>query len=186
MIKGGIGGANTSTGLKFEKRTNLHDFIKSLDGYMVTPNDKKDVTTSRWLIHYKNEEVGEIFKQHGLYRYLDEFEGYNWKKILSKKILPDDGIFVIANNTVYIIEKKYQARAGSVDEKLQTCDFKKKQYKKLFAPLNKDVEYYYLLEKEWFERDEYKDVFDYIISSGCHYYFDYIPFNKLGLPIPEK
>ena len=31
--------------------------------------------------------------------------------------------------------------AGSVDEKLQTCDFKKKQYQKLLSQLNMEVQY---------------------------------------------
>lgn len=56
-----------------------------------------------------------------------------------------------------------QNGAGSVDEKIQTCDFKKKQYKKLFAPLNKEVQNMYLLNKKWFDVPGYKDTFDYII-----------------------
>ena len=46
---------------------------------------------------------------------------------------------------------KYQEVTGSVDEKLQTCDFKKKQYKKLMAPFNIEVEYIYILSPD-FER----------------------------------
>ena len=44
-----------------------------------------------------------------------------------------------------IIEIKYQEVAGSVDEKLQTCDFKKKQYERLLRPLKLIVEYCYVL-----------------------------------------
>ena len=83
-------------------------------------------------------------------------------------------------NYNFIIEKKYQARAGSVDEKLQTCDFKKKQYIKLFAPLNIKVEYYYVLN-EWFDKPQYRDVFDYIQSVGCKYFIVELPFNELNL-----
>ena len=72
----------------------------------------------------------------------------------------------------------------SVDEKLQTCDFKLKQYRKLFAPLNKEVKYYFLLDKSWFDKPAYRDVLDYIIAVGCGYYFNYIPLDVLGLPIP--
>jgi hypothetical protein len=46
---------------------------------------------------------------------------------------------------MYIIEIKYQETAGSVDEKLQTCDFKKKQYERLLRPLKLIVEYCYVL-----------------------------------------
>ena len=94
-------------------------------------------------------------------------------------------MYVIADNTFYVIECKFQKVAGSVDEKLQTCDFKKKQYKKLLAPLNMEVEYIYLLS-DWFQKPEYKDVLDYIISVGCSYYFNYIPLSKFGLPNPQE
>ena len=83
------------------------------------------------------------------------------------------------------IEVKHQHTEGSVDEKLQTCDFKKKQYKKLLSRLNIEVEYVYILSR-WFDAPRYKDVLDYIISVGCQYYFDYIPLQKLGLPVPEQ
>ena len=68
---------------------------------------------------------------------------------------------------------------------MQTCDFKRKQYQKLMAPLNVDVEYIYLLS-DWFRDYKYKDVLDYIISMHCQYYFEYIPLTKLGLPVPKK
>ena len=71
------------------------------------------------------------------------------------------------------------------DEKLQTCDFKRKQYQKLMAQLNIDVEYIYLLSN-WFKNPKYKDVLDYIISVRCQYYFEYIPLTKLGLPVPDN
>lgn len=79
---------------------------------------------------------------------------------------------------------KFQKVAGSVDEKLQTCDFKRKQYTKLMAPLNIEVEYIYILS-DWFNTPAYKDTLDYVISAGCHYYFKYLPLHKLGLPVPK-
>ena len=111
--------------------------------------------------------------------------GVDWKNIISKKLLPDDSIYVIINNTFFIIECKFQQVAGSVDEKLQTCDFKKKQYQKLLSNLNMEVEYVYLLSN-WFRKPEYRDVLDYIISVHCRYYFEYIPLQVLGLPIPPN
>lgn len=88
------------------------------------------------------EQVAYIFKKTALYRFLDS-RGVDWKSILSKKFLPDDSIYVVCNNTFFVIEYKFQKVAGSVDEKLQTCDFKKKQYKKLLSQLNMEVEYIY-------------------------------------------
>ena len=78
---------------------------------------------------------------------------------------------------------KFQKVDGSVNEKLQTCDFKKKQYRKLMAQLNIEVEYIYILS-DWFKKPEYKDTLDYIISVGCQYYFHYLPLQKLGFPMP--
>jgi len=174
MIKNGKGGGNTKTGLVFEGKTDLATFLNSQDGYRVTDG----------IVFYNGEKVARIFKKHGFYRYLKEV-GIDWSKIISKKLLPDDSIYVIINNTLFIIECKYQQVAGSVDEKLQTCDFKRKQYQKLMAQLNIDVEYIYLLS-EWFKNPKYKDVLDYIISMRCHYYFEYIPLTKLGLPVPPN
>lgn len=68
--------------------------------------------------------------------------------------MPDDCIFVLINNTFFIIEIKHQETPGSVDEKLQTYDFKKKQYQKILSNLNCKVEYWYLLSW-WFAKDEY-------------------------------
>ncbi len=99
-------------------------------------------------------------------------------------MLPDEAIYMIVNNTLFIIEMKFQKVAGSVDEKLQTCDFKKKQYKKLMSAMNVDVEYIYILS-DWFKHQSYKDTLDYIISVGCQYYFEYLPLKKLGLPMPN-
>ena len=81
------------------------------------------------------------------------------------------------------MENEFQKVAGSVDEKLQTCDFKRKQYAKLMAVLNIEVEYIYILN-DWFKKAQYKDTLDYVISVGCQYYFKYLPLQKLGLPVP--
>ena len=174
MKKGGSGGANTKTGLIFEGKTDLKTFLSQQKGYSV---DNSDVL-------YNDELVAKIYKKHDFYKFLKS-EGINWKEIISKRILPDDSIYVIVNNTLFIIECKFQQVAGSVDEKLQTCDFKKKQYQKLVSRLNIDVEYIYLLS-DWFRDPKYKDVLDYIISVNCHYYFEYIPLSRFGLPVPEN
>ncbi|MCL2538246.1 MAG: hypothetical protein FWF34_02075 [Alphaproteobacteria bacterium] len=178
MKKDGIGGANTKTGLVFEGKTDLADFLSRQKNYSLAHDKNKFLE-----VFYNKKSVAYIFKKHDLYRFL-ALRGIDWKTILSKKLLPDDSIYVIANNVLYIVEAKFQQTPGSVDEKLQTCDFKKKQYKKLLAPLNIDVEYMYLLF-DWFRDPRYKDVLDYINSVRCDYYFGYIPLNKLGLPVPK-
>jgi hypothetical protein len=173
MIFGGKGGGNTKTGLVFEGTTDLSEFLNSQNGYKVENGN----------VFFKEELVGRIFKKHGFYAFLDELQ-IDWKSLISKKLLPDDSIFVIIANTLFVIECKFQQVAGSVDEKLQTCDFKRKQYQKLLSKANIEVEYMYLLS-DWFRSPSYKDVLDYIHSVHCHYFFEYIPLIKLGLPVPE-
>lgn len=169
----GTGGANTKTGLVFEGNTDLSTFLNKQKDYKVTGEN----------VFYKNELVARVFKKHSFYKFLDD-KGVDWKILISKRLLPDDSIYVIINNTMFIIECKFQQSEGSVDEKLQTCDFKKKQYQKLLSQLNMEVEYIYLLS-DWFKNPKYKDVLDYIISVRCSYYFEYVPLQKLGLPVPK-
>ena len=174
MIKGGTGGSNTLTGLRYEAKVDLKDFLNAQTGYSVV-NTK---------VYFKGELVARLFKKHELYKFLRD-NNIDWTKHISKKLLPDNCIYVVINNTAFILEVKHQEVAGSVDEKLQTCDFKKKQYVKLFSELNYRVEYGYILASR-FTKNCYKDTLDYIISVGCRYYFDYIPLQELGLPVPNE
>lgn len=173
MITGGTGGANTLTGLIYEGKVDLKTFLNNQHGYLVVGST----------VIYQDEEVAQIFQKYELYSEFLAPRGVDWKNCISSQLLPDNGIYVIINNTVFIIEVKTQNTTGSVDEKLQTCDFKKKQYQKLFFPLNIEVQYVYILD-DWFRKPKYKDVLDYIISVGCQYYFQYIPLQRLGLPVP--
>lgn len=172
MKKGGIGGGNTITGLIYEGKVDLSTYLAQQKDYQVIGDE----------VLYKGGLVAHVFKKHAFYRFLKQ-NGVEWEKIISSQLLPDNCIYVIVNNTLFIIEVKNQNVTGSVDEKLQTCDFKRKQYIKLLSQLNIEVEYVYILSK-WFKQAKYKDVLDYIISVNCHYYFDYIPLQKLGLPVP--
>lgn len=174
MKKDGVGGGNTITGLIYEGKVDLATFLASQKGYSVIDS----------YVYYNRNLVARIFKKYGFYRFLAE-NGINWKEHISSQLLPDNCIYVIINNTLFIIEVKTQNVGGSVDEKLQTCDFKKKQYQKLLCQLNIEVEYVYILD-DWFRAPKYKDVLDYIISVRCQYYFNYIPLAKLGLPVPEN
>ena len=173
MKKGGIGGGSTITGLNFERKIDILSLLQS----------KKDYEVKKNIVYYKGVEVARSYKKRALYRFISS-QGVDYTKILSKRLEPDEALYVVINNTLFIIEMKFQKTGGSVDEKLQTCDFKKKHYAKLMAPLNIEVQYIYILS-DWFRKPQYKDVLDYIISVRCQYYFEYLPLQKLGLPIPE-
>ena len=164
------GGATTNlNGLKFEGRTDLLEAINLHPEYSIQNNNE---------VVKDGDIVAYYYEKHSLYKKYLEPNGIDYKTILSKKLLPDGALLV--GNTMYIIEKKYQAGSGSVDEKLQTCDFKKKQYQKLLSPLNINVEYYYVLN-DWFDNPKNKDVFEYIESVGCKYFIEDLPIAELNL-----
>ncbi len=176
MIRGGVGGAKTGTGLLFEGRCDFITLLEAVPGYTII--ERLDAGCD---VEYNGQVVAHTFKKHAFYRYLTT-HGVDWREKLSAILLPDDAIIVIARKTLHIVEVKFQTVAGSVDEKLQTCDFKRKQYQKLVGDLGLAVAYIYVLNSEWFDVPKYKDVLDYIQSVNCNYCFDRLPLEWLGLP----
>ena len=179
MIEGGVGGASTLTGLDFEREVDFQTLLASKPGYEVKQVSGKAGKG----VFFKGKLVGRCFRKHDFYDFLKE-EGINWKDHLACRLMPDDALLVIVRETLFIIEVKFQQVSGSVDEKLQTCDFKRKQYQKLVIGIGLKVEYVYVLS-DWFKHDRYKDVLDYIISVNCHYKFNTLPLAWLGLPDPD-
>lgn len=164
------GGSKTNlNGLSFEGRMDMREAIRKNGKYYLDENDQ---------IIKKKIVIAKYFEKNGLYKKYLKPLGIDYKKILSRQLLPDAALLV--DNNLYIIEKKYQSGSGSVDEKLQTCDFKKKQYEKLLKPLNIKVHYYYVLSS-WFNSPKNKDVFAYIESVGCKYFIENLPFKEIGL-----
>ena len=176
MKEGGTGGANTKSGLQFEERTDLRQIFESIPGYQLKPT----ADSAGYEVWFDDKLLAHCFKKREFYRFLVRYK-VKWDEHLSKRLEPDNGLFVIVRDTLFIIEIKFQKVAGSVDEKLQTCDFKRKQYNKLVHSLNWRVEYIYVLN-DWFKKPMYKDTLDYIHSVGCHYLFNTIPLKWLGLP----
>lgn len=169
MKKGGRYDNPTVSGLCFENKNDLKDAINNMPQYCVKGHDV-----------FKNEEnIGILLKKHMLYNFLKS-KDIDWNEYISKQLLPDDAIYIYPQNKLYILEKKYQEVNGSVDEKLQTCDFKKLSYSKLMSPLDISVEYIYILS-DFFKQTKYKDSLEYIKSVGCDYYFNEIPLDRIGL-----
>ena len=162
------GGINANiNGVRFEQHTKLKTLLKSMNDFFIDGDD----------IYYQGVKSAEVLSGTKFYSWLKSKQ-VDYKKIITKKINPDE--IVLCNNTVYIIEKKFQKTTGSVDEKLQTCDFKKKQFTKLVTSLELNVEYIYVLN-DWFRKECYKDVHDYILSVGCKYFFNFVPLSEIGL-----
>ncbi|MGC8743918.1 MAG: hypothetical protein ACP5T0_08570 [Verrucomicrobiia bacterium] len=176
MKKGGEGGGNTITGLNFEIKSDLSKFFERIPDYKINQNPDK----AGLEIYYNDSIVARCFKKHEFYKFLEE-NNIKWNELISTKLLPDTALLIIINGKIFIIEIKYQEVQGSVDEKLQTCDFKKRQYEKLVKNLNLKVEFVYLLN-DWFKQKKYEDVLEYVKDVGCHYFFNEIPLKFLGLP----
>lgn len=167
----GGGSQTNANGLKFEQETDLKDALLQINGYKIENNE----------LYFNNQYIGILASKNNLYKILLEPNGINYEDIISKKLLPDEAIYLNYQKTVFIIEKKFQNVSGSVDEKLQTCGFKKRQYTKLFAPLGINVEYLYIFN-DWFAQPQYTDVLEFIKENNCHYFFNEIPLDFLGLP----
>jgi hypothetical protein len=180
MKAGGIGGGNTVSGLHFETRCDLVTLLQQVPGYEI----RTSLGRAGQDIYFERELVARTFKKNSFYKFLDE-EGVDWRAKVSCQLLPDDAILVQVRKTLNIVEVKFQAVAGSVDEKLQTCDFKRKQYLKMVGDLGFSVAYIYVLNSDWFKQDRYRDVLDYIRSVNCDYCFDTLPLAWLGLPVPD-
>jgi hypothetical protein len=172
MIFGGKGGAKTNKfGLAFERRVDLRTAFNKIKGYETKNNE----------LYFNDRLIAKFYKKYEIYSKLLKEYNIDWKNILSKKLLPDEAILVLKNKTFFVIEMKFQQVSGSVDEKLQTCDFKLHQYQRLLSKAKLKVKYIYVLN-DWFKKNEYKDTLNYIKSVGCEYYFEELPFSVLGLP----
>lgn len=164
------GGALTNAhGLHFEQTTSLNDAIVN-QGYRLSTDGK--VCNSNGVI------IGYRKSKHDFIRSLEDNNVD--LSVNSDKLLPDDAFINIHNKVVYIIEKKFQSVPGSVDEKLQTCLYKKQQYNKLVSQIGFEVAYTYVLNN-WFHQPKYADVLKYIEDVGCYFFFNEIPLNFIGL-----
>jgi len=171
--------ASARRGLNFEKTTDLATVLCELPGYDVERVAGKGYQN----VFFEGKLVARLLRRHDFYRFLDE-GGVDWRNKVNGKLLPDQALLVIARETLFVVEIRCQQRPGWVFRKLQTCDFKRKQYVKLVAPLELRVEYVYVLN-DWFKKPEYKDVLDYIQSVNCHYKFNELPLAWLGLPVKD-
>ena len=170
------GGSRTNkNGLSFEGRTSLIESLNQHSDISIQGNTN---------IYFNGKNIGYYCEKHQFYSTFVEPQlrrkGIDWTTLTSKKYLPDSVIVNNENRTVYVVEKKFQEGSGSVDEKLQTCEFKKKIYQKLITLTGYETNYYYLLN-EWYNQDQYNDVKEYILSVGCKFFINEIPLEEFGI-----
>jgi hypothetical protein len=147
----GAGGANTNkNGLDYESLTQLSNM------YYV-----KKCTNDIETIQFPGSDT--VFVNGSKSKLYDYMES---KNKINKNIVPASGCKkpdeAFINETckiIYIIEKKFQQGSGSVDEKIQTGEFKKYHYEQLFPEYK--IEYIYCLS-DWFKRSEYRSVIEFL------------------------
>lgn len=133
---------NTTTGLNFEKQAT----IARKDGINLSKTKLKD-----WFKKEKNIDITDY---------------------LSWEFRPDEAYYLPETNEVIIYEKKFQHRKGSVDEKLAACDWKIKEYRRLFSACNINKVSYIYVFCDWFKQPRYTKLLEYIKSiDGCDYFF---------------
>lgn len=170
------GGAKTNfVGLQFENNNSIKKDLElaikmaTIKGVDLDPED---------FVYKDGKRIGYFTQKKQLYKkFLIGIDPY---KVLSATFEPDEAFINEEQKIVYIIEKKFQHQYGTADEKLQTCHFKLRQYTKIISLKNFKVRYIYFLS-DWFKKDKYKDVLNYINEIGCEYYFNKIPFSTIGI-----
>lgn len=205
LKKGGKGGANTNRGgLEFEKETDLAAFIQRdlSDKYTLLPYEFKEPvikSSSTAYQIYRNDNletpIGLITKQFQFYNGL--WDLYHLKNINHKQWKPDEVFFNLETNTVYIVEKKWQETAGSVDEKIFGFVNKRRLYQNNFNQKTHEpkptVEFSALFNSSWWiygikdaankgikdftaypRKNEvaYQDYFDNLRIDGIKIFFD--------------
>lgn len=149
----GAGGANTNkNGLSYEEKTNLETL------YSECTENKKNKSKIIKFIGYENELINA--NKSMLHKYMENL-GEKDTSLQSAAGCkePDEAYIDLARKYIFVIEKKFQQTPGSVDEKIQTAAFKKYHYSNLFP--NFKIHYIYCLS-DWFKRDEYKSVLEYL------------------------
>lgn len=204
MKKGGTGGANTNkNGLSFEEKTNLAESIRrDLPQYTVTsmtwgkamkefpykidaPNSNHNTNKTigyRLTVTETGKLRGYITNKHDFYKYLKGL--YNIENTNSKEWQPDDVFFDLKRNVVAIVEKKFQSRAGSVDEKPLSFASKRRLYQRLLnhgqpkAPMGLFI---FIGNSEWWSKPVYNDTFDILREDGIEFALDTYDYSWLGL-----
>ena len=132
-------GDSNKNGLLYEEITDLKDrynIVDTKDGYKIiefNDSEKKIIQVNKFKLH----------------KYMEKHNKKNMNiKVAHGCKCPDEAYVIEDEKKLFIIEKKFQHCSGSTCEKIQTGDFKKKHYRKLFPSYK--VEYIFCLS-DWFK-----------------------------------
>jgi len=161
------GGKNTNiNGIKYENDTDLNTEYKIINEY-------KHYKIIQFNINLQDETKMPsnfvLVKQNNLFKYMKN----NMNNLVEKGHgckNPDECYINELYKKIFIIEKKFQNKAGSVCEKIQTPDFKIWQYSRTF-PLYK-IYYIYCLSN-WYK-------------NNCKAELEYLKYKKINYFISDN
>jgi hypothetical protein len=181
MKKGGVGGAKTQkAGETFENET-LDKLIKSFgaNGYEIQSTRPGGLSPRGITLSNSQENIVDLYFKAALHKDFFEPRGVKSIDYFSARLEPDTAVYSHKAKTLTIIEKKQQTGAGSVAEKLQTCDYKMLYYSTLCKPLRINVHLFWQLGPYFVENQNgLRSVFEYMESKGSRYFFHEIPFRE--------
>lgn len=177
------GGANTTiNGLKFERDTDFSELVDSLPNYELKEIDFKDKKSTKGFEVYRTgekEPMGKIMPQNRFYDFLSDL---NIDNTNSKKWKPDEVFINFENNTVYIIEKKWQDIEGSVDEKLLGFGNKRRLYQRLLDKSDKPFSVSFVfVGNDFFFKKAFRDYFEMLRGDGIKIMIEEYDMNFFGL-----
>ena len=167
------GGARTTRhGREFERVSDIRKLLAKI------PHLKMD--GNRILLKATGKQVGFVVEQYDFYKSFLEPMGIDPHARVGKRYIPDAAI--INNDQVYIVEMKYQAGGGSVDEKIQTGPVKLRLFQELLkgTKYQNRVAYIYVLSN-WFKKEQYRKVMEIGSSMGVDYFIEELPPEAVGL-----
>ena len=182
MRKGGGGGAATQkAGEAFENKT-LEQLLASFqaNGYKVDSILPGGLNPRALFLKNTAGDLVDIFLQSTVHTEFFKPRGINTDDYFSAELRPDTAIFSHKTNVLTIIEKKQQTGAGSVSEKLQTCDYKMLYYTTLCKPIGVKVDLIWQLGQYFLDNEKaLQSVFEYMQSKGSRHFFLEVPFEAL-------
>ena len=159
------GGYKTNLhGLNFETKTFLGKLIEQ-NGFRLDQINKMNKSSFLYKIFHNHKFIGYYGSKNQIYLalkflYPHKINNQYIAQVLSKKIFPDAFIINIWTKTLVIFEKKWQQRAGSVDEKIQTAPYKIAMFEKLLRNLPLKIMYHYILSR-YFDSPKYRNIKEY-------------------------
>lgn len=205
MSNENAGGEKTKSGKKFENviwarlKSYLADNVSRIvfddtSGLTWLKSSSVAASQHRGIIRVEAIDRGFLCSQDDFYNFLAEnypskaankkesnSRKQMFKARISKTLNPDMAFFDFEKRVLIILEIKAQSSEGSVDEKLETVDFKRKQYSKLIQGTEFDkVEFKWILDSK-FRDEKYDDVKTYIRDMGSDYLIDDISLNFIGI-----